>query len=62
MKNRSNPAKPAQLPSSTDQTEIAMLRQKITELVIKTPGKAATILSEWIKRPAKRVGSRKKSA
>lgn len=40
-----NPVSPA---------ELSAWREKITQLVLKHPGKAAVILAEWINLPAKK--------
>jgi hypothetical protein len=39
---------------NTETTEIGLLRDKIIELVLKSPQKAAVILSSWIKESVKK--------
>ena len=62
MKKSPAPGKPKPATTDSDRNEIEILRQKISELVTHSPGKAATVLTDWMKRGAKRIGSRKKSA
>lgn len=42
--------------------KLETLRQKIIQLVEKTPKKAAMILTAWMKQSAKKKGSTKKAA
>ena len=44
-----------------DKVELSRLRDRITELVGKSPDKAAIILTDWLKRPAKNQTLKKKA-
>ena len=54
--NASAPTSASGAPANSAQlhSEIKFLREKITQLVEKTPQKAAILMADWMRRPANR--------